>query len=726
MRPLLCKFKRLIYQASPDAYTVALYKPCESVLDSSGRRIGEVKAVGWYLPTAEKLKYDLKGHWSKTAKHGIQFEVETYDEVIEPTREGVIAYLSSGQIKGVGPKTAEKIYETFGDDTLNVLDTEPEKLLAIRGISENKLRKIRDSYLASRGARDVVTFLAPYGITPNRAVKLYQHYGERTLDVLRNHPYRLCELSGVGFITADRIAMSLGLDRCSPERIEAALLYTLTEAESRGHLCLEKHEFIKRCLAVLDTPELTVDVVANTAARLVMCGALDTYKGMAYRSSAATAENLLARRICGLLAGNRKPIPSDLPLRLDALEHRLNLNLNDEQRAAVLTALTSPVSIITGGPGTGKTLTQRAILELYRELYPAEEVLCCAPTGRAARRMEEATGFPASTIHRAFGIYAGDGYERCEPETPEAGLVLVDEASMIDAYLAEKMLSALPPDCRLVLVGDCDQLPSVGPGAVLSELIASRCIPVVRLERIYRQSRGSRIVTNAKLIRSGNLALEYGEDFQFYESSDLERSAELLEKLYLRELEEFGVDNVALLTPFRQKTATCVNALNSLLRDKVNPPGKGKPEAAHGKRRFRLGDKVMQLKNYEQVSNGDVGYVTGIGSDGGDAVLTIDFGDGRLMEYSGDELDMLTLAYASTIHKSQGSEYKSVIINLQCAHSVMLVRPLIYTAVTRAKERVIIVGERRALCIAISREETLRRGTMLAGRIRELQEEKER
>lgn len=725
MRPLLCKFKRLIYQASPDAYTVALYKPCESVLDSSGRRIGEVKAVGWCLPTAEKLKYDLKGHWSKTARHGIQFEVETYDEVIEPTREGVIAYLSSGQIKGIGTKTAEKIYEAFGDDTLNVLDTEPEKLLAIRGISENKLRKIRDSYLASRGARDVVTFLAPYGITPNRAVKLYQHYGERTLDVLRNHPYRLCELSGVGFTTADRIAMSLGLDRCSPERIEAALLYTLTEAENHGHLCMEKREFIKRCLAILDMPELTVDMVANTAARLVMCGALDTYKGMAYRSSAAAAESLLARRICSLLAGKRKLTPEDLPLRLDTLERRLKLNLNDEQRAAVLTALTSPVSIITGGPGTGKTLTQRAILELYRELNPAEEVLCCAPTGRAARRMEEATGFPASTIHRAFGIYAGDGYERCEPETPEAGLVLVDEASMIDAYLAEKMLSALSPGCRLVLVGDCDQLPSVGPGAVLSELIASGHIPVVCLERIYRQSRGSRIVTNAKLIRSGNLALEYGEDFQFYESSKLEHSAELLGKLYLRELDEFGVDNVVLLTPFRQKTATCVNALNSLLRDKVNPPGEGKSEVSHGKRRFRLGDKVMQLKNYEQVSNGDVGYVTGIGSDGGDAVLTIDFGDGRLMEYSGDELDMLTLAYASTIHKSQGSEYKSVIINLQCAHSAMLVRPLIYTAVTRAKERVIIVGERRALCTAIRRGETEKRNTMLADRLRE-EIEKER
>lgn len=726
MRPLLSKFKRLIYKAPDDAYTVALYKPCEAILDSSGRRIAEVKAVGWCLPTADKLKYDLKGHWSKTAKHGVQFEVEAYSEIVEPSREGVIACLSSGQIKGVGRKTAERIYEAFGDDTLNVLDTEPEKLLAIRGISENKLRKICESYLASRGARDVVAFLAPYGITPNRAAKLYLHYGERTLDILRNHPYRLCELAGVGFITADRIAMSLGLDRGSPERIEAALLYTLSEAENRGHLCLEKHEFINRCLSVLDTPELTVSIAANAAARLVMCGTLDTYGKMVYRSAAAVAERLIAERIHSLLGGKQRENAKDLPAKLKTLEQCLHLELNNEQREAVLTALTNPVSIITGGPGTGKTLTQKAILALHRELYPASQALCCAPTGRAARRMEEATGFPASTIHRAFGIYAGDGYERREPEVPDAGLILIDEASMIDAYLAERMLSALPTGCRLVLVGDCDQLPSVGPGAVLSELIASERIPVVRLERIYRQSRGSRIVTNAKLIRNGNLALEYGRDFQFYESNELERSAELLERAYLSELAEFGVDDVVLLTPFRQKTATSVNALNERLRDKVNPPGSEKPEAARGKRRFRLGDKVMQLKNYEQVSNGDVGRIIGVTGHGSDAVLTIDFGDGRVMEYSGDEQDMLTLAYASTIHKSQGSEYKSVIINLQSAHSVMLVRPLIYTAVTRAKERVIIIGERRALCKAISREDTLRRGTMLAERIRKLQKEKER
>lgn len=285
---MLCKFKRLIYRAD-DAWTIALYRPCEAILDSTGQKLREIKAVGWYLPTGEKLRYDLKGRWSKTSKHGIQFEVESCEEVISPTREGIVAYLSSGQIKGVGPKTAERIYEAFGDDTLRVLDTEPEKLLCIRGINENKLRKIRDSYLASHGARDVVTFLAPYGITPNRAVKPYRHYGERTLDVLRRHPYQLCELNGTGFITADKIAMSLGLDRCSPERIEAALLYTLTEAESRGNLCMEKHEFINGCLKILNTPELTLKATVEVASRLTMCGTLETYESMVYRSRAAVA-----------------------------------------------------------------------------------------------------------------------------------------------------------------------------------------------------------------------------------------------------------------------------------------------------------------------------------------------------------------------------------------------------------------------------------------------------
>lgn len=290
---------------------------------------------------------------------------------------------------------------------------------------------------------------------------------------------------------------------------------------------------------------------------------------------------------------------------------------------------------------------------------------------------------------------------------------------MLDVYLAEKLLKATPRNARLILVGDSDQLPSVGPGAVLKEIIGSGLVPVVKLDQVFRQKEGSRIAANAKLIRHGNLSLEYGPDFEFYDSTDLSVSADIIESIYLQEIAKYGVDNVVLLSPYRQKTETGVNALNQRIQGKVNPPDPVKNEAVYGQRRFRVGDKVMQTKNCEQINNGDVGYITSITGTASDAVVRIDFGDDRIIEYENSELEMLDLAYACTVHKSQGDEFKSVIINLQCAHSVMLVRPLIYTAITRAKERVIIVGERRALCIAIRHTDTEQRGTKLAMRIQE-------
>ena len=346
--------------------------------------------------------------------------------------------------------------------------------------------------------------------------------------------------------------------------------------------------------------------------------------------------------------------------------------------------------------------------------------MCCAPTGRAARRMEQSTGFPAMTLHKALGLLAGEDDACSEPQMLDADLVVVDEVSMMDIYLANHLFQAVPHGSQLVLVGDADQLPSVGPGAVLSELIACGVVPVVRLDRIFRQSHGSRIAANAKFIRHGNLSLEYGDDFQFFDSGDMEDSAQLIERLYVHEVTQNGLDNVALLSPYRQKTETGVNALNDRLQSIVNPPDGKKPEVLYRNRIYRMGDKVMQTKNCGEISNGDIGYITSITSEDSDSTLTVDFGDGRVAEYDKSDLELLDLAYASTIHKSQGSEYKSVIINLQCAHAVMLVRPLIYTAITRAKERVIIVGERRALCIAIKRTDTERRRTKLAARIRSL------
>lgn len=697
---------------------IAIYKPCGTLRDAAGHVLDQFKAVGYCLPTSDKVKYRMEGRWSKSQKHGIQFEVERYEEVIAPTKEGIIAYLASGQIKGIGKKTAERIYETFGQETLQVLDQDPKKLLKVKGISEKKLRKIIDSYLANRGARDVIAFLAPHGVSPNRAVKLYREYGEETMDIVRNHPYRLCELAGIAFKTADKLAMSMGIDPLSPERVDQALLYTLTDAETKGHLCLEKHDFLKECLKLLDTNGMTQDMAAARAVKLIQEDKLITYDNSVFKSRTARVEESLAYEIVRKVHGSVPDYP-DLDEAISEEERALRFRLAPEQREAIKMVLTSRLCVITGGPGTGKTSVQRALLDLYKKKYPAAKIACCAPTGKAARRMEQSTGVPSTTVHRALGLIANEDGQYGDPETLDADLVLVDEVSMLDVYLAEKLFRSVPATARLILVGDSDQLPSVGPGAVLKEIIASDMVPVVRLDQVFRQKNGSRIAANAKLIRHGNLSLEYGPDFEFYDSTDLSVSAEIIESLYLQETAKYGIDNVVLLSPYRQKTETGANALNQRLQGKINPPGVGKYDAVHGQRRFRTGDKVMQIKNCDEINNGDVGYITSITGTQSDSVVRIDFGDGRVVEYENSDLDMLDLGYACTVHKSQGSEYKSVIINLQCAHSVMLVRPLIYTAITRAKERVLIVGERRALCTAIRRTDTEQRGTKLAQRIQD-------
>lgn len=552
---MICKFKKLIFpknlSSDNTSYIIALYRPCEKIVDGAGHSISEIKAVGYCLPTTENLRYDLHGRWNRNAKHGVQFEVEGFDEVIAHSKEGIVAYLSSGQIKGVGPKTAEKIFGLFGLSTLEILDREPEKLLAVSGISKTKLKKIYDSYLASRGARDVIAFLAPHGVTPNRAVKLYKQYGNQTMDIVRNHPYRLCELVGIGFKTADRIAISMGIDPRAAERVDEGLIFTLTDAEQKGHLCMEKHSFITESLKLLDTDGLTEEMLAIRASRLVESGRLVSYEGQVYREATARTEQNLAWSIWRMLAAPSPKLVSDIAAEIQAEEIRQGLQLADEQRRAVMTALTSKLCVITGGPGTGKTLIQRFLLDIYRRRNCSGQIMCCAPTGRAARRMEQSTGFPAMTLHKALGLLAGEDAAYSEPQMLDADLVVVDEVSMMDIYLANHLFQAVPRGSQLVLVGDADQLPSVGPGAVLSEIIACGAVPIVRLDRIFRQSHGSRIAANAKYIRHGNLSLEYGDDFQFFDSSDMEDSAQLIERLYMQEISKYGLDNVALLSPYR-------------------------------------------------------------------------------------------------------------------------------------------------------------------------------
>lgn len=718
---MICSFKKLIYpkntrEAEAGSYMIAVYGVHGKLLDTDGKHLDEAKVVGYYLPMTNGLRFEMAGHWAKS-KYGMQFEMDGFKEIIQPGRAGVVAYLSSGLIKGIGKKIAERIYDAFGEQTLEVLDLRPEELLKIQGISKSKLERIRDSYTASRGARDIVAVLAPHGVSPNRAVKIYKEFGPNALDMIREHPYKLCDMHGIGFLTADAIARSMGLDPLSEERIAAGLIYTLKEAETHGHLCLENRALIRDCVQLLNTEGLTEAMAADQAYTLLKNKQLVIYNDYTFRAVTANAEQAVAGRIKDLLSQGGASLGLNLDAAIDAEQHKLGIVLAPEQRQAVKSGLNSHLCIISGGPGTGKTLIQSVLLKIYSLANPDAKVVCCAPTGRAARRMEQCTGYPASTIHKALGLLAGDDGEYGEPEELDADLVLVDEVSMLDIYLARHLLNALPPGCRLILVGDADQLPSVGPGAVLSELIACGRIPVVKLDQVFRQDAGSLIAANAKRIRHNETDLNYGDGFAMYESSEFEKSAEMIERLYLSEVSRLGVDNVALLTPYRKKTETGVNALNDRLREKLNPLTPGKPQISYGRRVFRLNDKVMQIKNKNDINNGDIGYVTDIEDRDGDLVVRVDFGDGRLAEYEQQDLDLLELAYACTVHKSQGSEYQSVIVNIQTGHYIMLKRPLIYTAITRAKQRVAIVGDRKALRIAINKTDAEKRGTMLADRI---------
>lgn len=725
---MLCSFERLIYprspaEQSPSGYMVAAYRPQEKVLDGSGQALTNVKAVGYFLPTAPGIHFDLQGHWQR-GKYGPQFEVTGFEEIIQPTQTGIVAYLSSGYIKGIGEKLAARIYARFGKETLNVLDKEPEKLLQIHGISEKKLKRIVLSYTESRAARDIITLLAPYNVSPKRAVQFFKIYGRDAVEIIREHPYRLCDVKGIGFHTADAIAKGVGINPLDSERLQAALLHTLKEAENggvlfpnAGNLCVPKTTLLQKCTELLATPGLTGGMLAREYQSLLARNELVEYQGMCYRYITAEAEQRIAERVKELASYGTVSCKADLPGEIDEAEKRLGVKLASEQRRALETCLTSHISIITGGPGTGKTMLQRLILELYHVLRPEGKVICCAPTGRAARRMEQSTGHPASTIHRTLGLVTDPEATYQELDTLDADLVIVDEASMLDVYLAKQLLNALPFRCQLILVGDADQLPSVGPGAVLSDLIGCGRLPVVKLDKVYRQASGSRVAINAALIRHGNLALEYGEDFTLVEAKDFESAADILEQMYLNEVQNNGLDNVALLSPFRTKTETGVNALNLRLRDKLNPAAPDKPEAKYGKRVFRQGDRVMQIQNSGFVSNGDIGMVTAITKADDDLLVHVDFGDGRTMEYSHGELEALDHAYACTIHKSQGSEYDTVLISLQAAHYIMLKRPLLYTAITRAKKKAVIVGERKAVCMAIERLDTEKRSTMLSHRI---------
>lgn len=724
-----CSFSRLLYpksleEARDGSYMIALFRPNEKVLDAQGNRLNSIKVVGHFLPTVAGVKVDMVGHWKKDARYGLQFEMESYEEIVGSDKRSIVAYLSSGMIPGIGSVLAERIYNTFGAQTLEVLDQDPSRVSEVLGISKKKCEQFCKAYMETRSARKLINLLAPFNISAPQAIKLRQQLGTDAQRLLMEFPYMVFERDLIDFEIADQLAQASGIPQNAPERLAAGLIYALKQAEHEGHLCMHKESFVRRAVNLLRAPQVTWKAVAQRAFEMIKEGRLSLFYDYVYRPIMAKAEEDVATWICDMLHRDSLPYMGDLDDEIDGQQTEMGFTFAEEQRHAIRTALTSPICIISGGPGTGKTSIQRAILNIYKKAFPDSDVVCCAPTGRAARRMEQSTGYPASTIHKVLNLTAGEVHELKDIDLLEADLVLVDEVSMMDMLTTWYLFNALPPSCRLILVGDADQLPSVGPGAVLNELLACGKLPAVILDKVFRQSEGSLVAENAQRIRHGVSDLEFGDDFQFWPSAEETQSAQYLMWFYKREVDRYGVDNVALLTPFRKKSKTGVYSLNAALHDTINPASPEKDEIETGQRILRVGDKVMQMKNRDFASNGDVGYICTSKRDSDGILVEVDFGDDRVVAYEDAEsLRQVELAYAATIHKSQGSEYDAVLINIQNMHGKMLNRALIYTAETRAKKQVIIVGDWEAVVRAIQTADTKRRNTMLAVRINDLTKE---
>ena len=708
---------------------------CELAIDYDGSDLyGKTFiAKGNFLPTVKAITYEFNGNWTNDDR-GRSLLVSSHEENIPENETGIMAYLTSGLIKGIGPKAAKAIYNKFGDDTIKVLDEDPMRLLEIPGIKEKKMEKIIASYTAYRGAKDVVAVLAPLGISANKAVKIYNKYKQEAVDIVNNHPFQLCSVNGISFKTADMIAEKKKLDPKDPDRIKAGLLEVLKQAENggtlfqecSGHLCVEFSEWLVKTANLLSTR--SVNFIANElippALELKNEKLIDGIKDentvtWVYRSETSKAEQDTAEALVTLISAQKDP-KYDIEDNIRQMELKNNFRLAPEQSNAVITGLKNYLSIITGGPGTGKTTIINFIREIYAVNNPGANILLCAPTGRASRRMSESTGYPACTIHKALNIRANEDNAVEEVEELDYDLIIVDEISMLDIFLARTFFKSIRKGCQVVLIGDADQLPSVGPGAVLFEMIDSGVIPVAKLTRVYRQAGDSKIALNASLMKRGNYQFDYDDTFQFIPVMNFEEAKNVMENLFISEVATEGIDNVTMLSPFRSnKTATGVDALNESIRDKINPPSPDKAEFTGFGKVFREGDKVMQTKNIDEISNGDIGYITKIAG-AVDKEITIDFGDGRTVKYESADMETVQWAYATTVHKSQGSEYKVVIFNILPGHSVMLKRNLVYTAVTRAKMKVYIIGSREALCRSVLTGTDFKdkRNTMLAKRIK--------
>ena len=702
MAQIRCVVERITYQNPENGYSVFRVKV--KGYDDLVTLVGNLLDV----PAGSVLL--CQGEWRGDRKYGQQFQCTIWEEVMPATAYGIEKYLGSGLVKGIGPKFARLIVDRFGTGTIDVIETDIERLNEVHGIGPKRIAKIRESWEKQKDIKNVMLFLQGHGVSTAFAAKIYREYGKESVSKVQENPYRLADdIWGIGFKTADGIASRMGYGKDDPRRVRSGILYTLGQLADEGHCFATDEQLLGTAAELLDVGEEAIGAVLAD-----MSGADDviTDGEAIYLPPFHYAECGVARRLLALRNGNGSLFPEDEP----ELPRGEGIVYDETQLEAVRLALKSKVMVLTGGPGTGKTTTTKAIIGALRS--SGMKVLLAAPTGRASKRMSEATGMEAKTIHRMLEYNPKDGYQRNADNPLTGDALIVDECSMIDILLMNNLLKAVPDGMRLILVGDIDQLPSVGAGNVLRDIIDSGAVPVIRLTRIFRQAQTSRIVMSAHAVNAGRLPdLSNGRetDFFFLREEDPEKVAESIVDLVGRRLPGaygIGADSIQVLTPM-QRGVVGAASLNIALQQSLNGNG---DSLSRGGYTFRKGDRVMQLRNdYDkEVFNGDLGYITDVNLE--DRVLKVDF-DGREIEYDSTELDELSLAYATTIHKAQGSEYPVVVIPVMMNHFVMLQRNLIYTGITRARKVCVLIGQLKALSYAVRNLTVQKRNTRLKERL---------